>query len=257
MSVSKAPKAKPATEGGRQLSEVGTRKKVARDVGVSPRSVIGWITGEKLPDETNTAKLEELYGIPRLAWQQEPATGELPGEPGEPASEGQGSAADLRAQRRRLLLRVEEPGLSATARNGLERLIVTNAVALAKLEDERPDAATEGEALIEAVAAALDDHPLASAEVAFRLGAERGAALTIAYLRASFPREVAAIEAANKALLEACAAFRAELQAARQGSAPLSPALSAKLGAEQQRGVAVVEQLLRETRGRGGYLPEG
>ncbi len=62
------------TRGGELLAKCpDSEREIAAKVGVSASLVARWKSGQRKPTDAQILKLEELYGIPRSAWQEPPS----------------------------------------------------------------------------------------------------------------------------------------------------------------------------------------
>jgi transcriptional regulator with XRE-family HTH domain len=201
--------------GAAALAACGSQRLIAAQLGVARQLVGRWLSGRGMPPTATRERIRDLFGIAEARWDQAVEAAPPPVPDGTEHPEA--ARARLLAQAARLRAAREAPETTARARIELERLELRVSSELARIDGTT---LTEAEitrspawAALEArIVAALDPHPLAlfdvHAAVASGAPPEHGS-----QVRAKHPELVAAVEGANRALLEALAGDRSERKA--------------------------------------------
>jgi len=217
------------SEAAAALRAAGSIAAVAEKLGLSTRSVAAYRSGAKVPSHETRRKIAEVFPqAPAAGWDRLAAT---PQPEAPPDEHGEAPAGDatcgttlhrLQQQRARIAAQRAAGGLTGRALIEAEKLELAVNQAIAKVEDLTAAHILEHpifERIANAIADRLAAHPialLACEEAVSSLIVDRDssesdpadARARAAQLRADFPAQCAAIDAANAALLSALEAAR-------------------------------------------------
>ena len=210
------------TAGSVAITAAGSLRTIAAALGVNPKTVSTWRAASKRPSPSMQGRIESALGIPRAAWGQAapaeaseasaPLASELTHEASEGSSDAPLNALDrLRSQVARLAAARAKPGLSERSYVELEKLELSASREIGRhlgrdLTDAQILGSRQWAHMQREFTEALRMRPAAKFAICFDGSGDN----PLASVRRDFPELLAAVDAAELALLHALEARAAQ-----------------------------------------------